>query len=78
MKIDLTAKDLLPMPCKKTKNFHPKQGGGEVTLLFSTYFSWPTPSPSVTSNSNRQEPRVACADFQGISQLLGRAMSRKS
>ena len=32
----------------------------------------------MTSHSNVQEPRVACANQQGIRQLFGRARSRKS
>ena len=28
---------------------------GEVTLLFSSYVSWPTPPASLTSHSNGQE-----------------------
>ena len=33
-------------------------GIGEVTLLSSTFVSWPTPPASVTSHSSKQEPRV--------------------
>ena len=44
--------------------------GRKVTLLFSTYVSWPPPSASVTSHSNGQELRVACANKQEIPQLL--------
>ena len=36
--------------------------GREVTLSFSPYVSWPTPPASMTSHSNGQEPRVACAN----------------
>ena len=38
------------------------EGGLEVTLLFSTFVSLPTPPTSVTPHSNGQEPRVACAN----------------
>ena len=37
------------------------RGLGEMSLLFCTYVSWPTAPASVTSNSNGQDPRVACA-----------------
>ena len=42
--------------------FRLSQGGGKVTLLFSTKVSWATPPASMTSHSNGQEPRVACAN----------------
>ena len=53
-------------------------GEGKVTLLFSTFVSLSTSLTSVTSHSKGQELRVACANQQGIPQLLARARSRKS
>ena len=49
---------LFPHPTNRCERSERGWGEGEVTLLFSAYVSWPTPSASVTS----QEPRIACAN----------------
>ena len=55
--------------------FNQGRGGGEVTLLFSTYVSWPTPPASMTSGKSLGS---LVQISKRVRQLFGLARSRKS